>query len=791
MRYLLFVIFLTFLFAGAAAACDPEPGAQHFPSIEEPPPRIQSGFFAVYNSLSGLPCNAIRSILPFDVKDKTFTIVGTLEKGLMIFDGRRWHQSGGGLFRFPEVTVTAMTAIDENSFLIGTPAGLFKGTFANNTFDFTKTVNYREANLNVLSLARSQADKEQFLIGSDRVVGTIINDGFVPFQLPQHNSPMGFSAIISHKIGDFIGCNGGLFLSKAGALTPFFREDDVTGWVNGFAANEKKIIIAAANGVFEMDENRKVAPLLPGIWSSCVDFSEYPDLLFSASGALLPVNGSTSDMVEEVDVFATLRSQYATLQQDYANYINTWSGLQTAPREAVDAMYQRFFEFEAQMREAMENARSETQPLLKGLWIGTQEQGLVIYATNGQRYHLTRENSKLPAEQITAIACRKSGETWVGTENAGILRYASRSIGNVSSLKKVLSCSPTRIRVLSDILLIGTRDKGAHLYRVPSADNEVQQADFNPLRQSANDVLEQAGLEELGHFHSGNTPGFHSHVTDFAVDKDGALWITGDKGVMIWNGKAWKRPAFANSRIKTSRPATRVTIDSQNRTFVAFSGAVKSYEQIYFYDGEKLDRIDPEAVAAVMALPARQRAEAMKKYGLSGVYMREFDVANASASVAAFEEGSASPVSALLNIEHYLLIGHESGQQKIFDGQSFRELSIKGTGRIGAIKNIIRLPSGIIAIQAADGISEFDGQHYRLIETAASGPGFKINDITLDTFNPETYIIGFSDGAGGGFARLQNSFWEKYHTSFAVSSVAQSDHMIFLASEEGVYCLTQ
>ena len=88
-------------------------------------------------------------------------------------------------------------------------------------------------------------------------------------------------------------------------------------------------------------------------------------------------------------------------------------------------------------------------------------------------------------------------------------------------------------------------------------------------------------------------------------------------------------------------------------------------------------------------------------------------------------------------------------------------------------------------------MSEFDGQHYRLIESAATGQNFKINDMCIDQMNPETYRIAFTNPDGGGYALYQNGFWEKYHTRSPVRSIAQSDFVIFLAMPEGVFYLPE
>ncbi|HNV70713.1 MAG TPA: hypothetical protein PKO06_13515, partial [Candidatus Ozemobacteraceae bacterium] len=71
---------------GSLLACNPEPGPHHFTKISPPPPALTVGYFEVFNTLKGLPCNAIRSILA----GGDFTLVGTDGGGLMVYRQGSW-----------------------------------------------------------------------------------------------------------------------------------------------------------------------------------------------------------------------------------------------------------------------------------------------------------------------------------------------------------------------------------------------------------------------------------------------------------------------------------------------------------------------------------------------------------------------------------------------------------------------------------------------------------------------------------------------------------------------------
>jgi hypothetical protein len=758
----LFLTILMFLIALPGFGCNPEPGPQHFPRIDLPP-RIKSGYFAVYNKLNGLISNDIRSILFFETDENSFTIVGTLNKGLMIFDGKNWHYSGSELFTFPELTVSTMAQKKENEFLAGTPAGVFKAIFQNGKLKFSPVKIQHDKVRNILAISPNPEKSDELLLGSDLTAGILKNESFLPFGFADNKSPTGFSSIIHSKSGRFVGCNGGLY--KIDGLQLFHytssEETEAPGWVNSMASLRQKLFIAASNGVFILEKDGKLEHFFPGIWATSLDLSAYPDT--HLEGTTPFVSNSSQQLIRVSEEYEKLAQQYNELQREYEEYTRQWAAQPQADLQAVSSMYAKFNKFQTQLNNF--NAKSATlvSPLIKGLWIGTQQNGAILFAQDGQRYHLTRENSKLPSNQISVIASRDDGETWFGTGGGGLMHYTKRMSSSRKKLQKLLDCSPTRIRVIGDLILIGTKNDGMHIFN-------------------------NSTLEYLGHFNSKSTKDFHDTVTDFAMDQNGNLWITGNKGVITWNGKKWRKIPFADTDNKPVVPATRITIDSQNRVYVAFAKKTQVYNQIFLYDGNKLCGTDPGTIKKVLKIKdQKHQNKSIELHGLSQVYMRNFDFGNATASLAAFEDGDAEKVSSLLNTEHYLLIGLENGYQKIFDGENFKQLSEKGTGRIKAIRNLFQLPSGIILIQGAEGICEFDSQDYKLIESAATGPGFEITDICPDQMNPETYRISYKDSSGGGYALYQEGFWEKSSMDFPVLSIAQADRNIFLATTDAVY----
>ena len=769
MKKLSILLFFIFALNSFTFACDPEPGPQHFPHVRRPP-RIQTGYFAVYNKLNGLVSNQILSILPFDTDQANYTVVGTQDKGLMIFDGENWHFSGSDLFTFPETAVPAIARTDKNEFYVGTSRGLYRGRLNVNSINFDLINISSQQIKNILAISPQPGEKNHLFIGSDRFIGSLNESAFQPFNFNDNRNPTGFSCITHTKKGVFTGCNQGLFEIKNKSLymVPPLEGQEFPGWVNDFSSTNLQVFIAASNGVFllEKENENELSSFFPGIWATALDYSGPKDVRINRAKNRIFERANTQELTATSQAREQIMENYNQLQADYEAFTNRWAGQETIPQEDVMEMYGRFMSMQQQIDQVYPPDRAIKASLIKGLWIGTQDNGLILYGQDQKKYHMTSENSKLPSDQITTIACRDSGETWIGTSNGGLMRYTKREISNTTALMELFQCNPVKIRIVADMLLVGTKKDGLHMYSTET-------------------------LESLGHFNKQNTEGFHELVTDFDMDSDGNLWITGDAGVIQWNGKNWQNIGFRNIARTPEVPATNIEIDADNRIFVAFSKADFTYNQIFVYNGSKLEGTDPESIKRLLKLKDKDRVNAIDLHGLSNVYMREFDFKNATDSLTNFETGVNGKVEALLNTEHYLLIGMDNGLQKIFDGQNFKPLSEKGSGKIGAIKNYFMTPTGIIAIQAEMGISEFDGTHYKLLELPLTDGGLKITDMCLDKMNPETYLISYTTTGGGGYARYQNGFWEKCPIPHSVRSLAQIDKRIFLATPEGVYYLKE
>lgn len=746
---LLMLSCFVFNFSIVSLACNPEPGVQHFPGVPKPqPPAISSGIFEVHTTLTGLPTNKILSIKMF--KKKVY--VGTADKGLLIYNGRDWKMFNPQTKPvFPSFSVTAIVSKGEDELLAGTPIGLISIKLDNKKFKFVKKNIASDDNLNVSDIGFVRGKDSYILLTCARKAGYVVSHSFAPYKLDTVFAPPGFSCVGTNESGIYFGSDQGLFIAQGNRLVKYQTNEEF-GWVNDISSLKKQCFIAAANGTYIL-AGKNPQEVLPGIWSTCLGINAKPE--FEKELPPQPIM-----KVDQIGELADQAYEKALEARDklFVEFQNYRERAASSPpsKEEVSEMWGKF----ADISSRLSQIRIET-PLEKGLWIGTHDQGLILISKNGTRYHLTYDTSKLPSDNITAIDCDKTGEAWFGTSDGGLLHYFKRSRTIRPKLKKLLSCKPTRVRILGGRLVVGTKEHGMYLYDLKSK-------------------------QLISHMVGDKETKFHRHVTDFAIDPEGTMWVTGDLGLIKIGDKGIETIGFSQENIPSDIPE-RVSVDKFGKVFVAFSNSSKMSSQVYSYNGEGLENLDVKKLKQILVMPTKQKKDYMEFMGLSGTYQREFLAKNASETIKNFDKTIASPVSALLNLPNYLLIGTKSGLQNIFDGESYKPLSTIGTGNRGEILNFKILPNKSTLIQAVGGITIFDGYNYK--ELLPIGGGIDMTDICPDARNPETFWVSYTNGVGGGIALYEKPYWSRTKIDKPIYSLAVDSNYVYVALKDGVYYL--
>jgi Two component regulator propeller len=108
------------------------------------------------------------------------------------------------------------------------------------------------------------------------------------------------------------------------------------------------------------------------------------------------------------------------------------------------------------------------------VWVGTNEGLFKINKKNGKRSHFTNQNSRLPHNYVTSIACARDGKTYIGTIN-GILMWDNYAF---------LVISTENSSFPSDIITALAIDRDDHLWIGTYGDGLIKSTgeDIKPFR---------------------------------------------------------------------------------------------------------------------------------------------------------------------------------------------------------------------------------------------------------------------------------------------------------------------
>ena len=398
---------------------------------------------------------------------------------------------------------------------------------------------------------------------------------------------------------------------------------------------------------------------------------------------------------------------------------------------------------------------------------------MILFATDGQRRHFTRENSKLPSDKVTCVSTAPDGETWIGTADGGLLRYFRQQIDLKPEARQIYAGAVHALKIMGDRLYVGTGDRGLL-------------------------VFDPGSLSPLETYSATTIKGFHRKVTGVDLDPQGRLWVGGDTGIWRLEEKGWRPFPLIDARqaylpgqpMPSSLPASMLAADANGRVFAVAESAGPLSEQVFRWLGDRFASFSRETIRRALSLGTASSAAFLKELGLTDTYGRQFDASHASMSLAVYERtDEMSRASTLLDTPNYLLIGTREGRLTIFDGQSFKPLSTKGTGVLGPVAALKKRSNGDLVILGENLGQVFDGETYRPIPAIPGASG--MSDLVFDDLNPDCFWVSWLGTGKGGFALNQGSRWLSLPYKESVRKLAVLEPWIFIATPTGVYRLNK
>lgn len=745
--YIIFISILS-LFPSFLAACDPEPGPQHFPPPAVPNPVFKSGYFEVHNSLNGLPCNRIRSVSAL----QNAVLAGTEGGGLMVLRDGTWRTYAPRTQpAFPSETVTSLAREADDSVLAATPNGLVRITNPASDIRFDIITRPTPDGANILSAV---AAGQTIWAGTDATAGTVSSDQLLPFRIAGERQPTGFGTAAYHDGLAWFGTSLGLYCAREGMLVsvPFAGTD--IGWIQGLSPLGERLLAASSKGLFAIRGNT-ATDILPGIWTTCVaapnDASEALTSAMSPTGSQeTPEDGFGSLLVQNQESRALLeqmRTEYDRVSRLYqSGRAPTWENLVT--------YNQNLMKLQAQVI-------VKSNPLQRGIWAGTQNQGVVLFGTDGKRRHLTAANSKLPENRVTCVSCRDDGETWIGTYESGLLRYTRYTTTQPPEPIPVWQGEALTMRVVGEYLYVGTKGNGLLAFDVKSLQSV---ASYGPLKPD----------------------GFHSDVYTLAADKQARIWTGGNAGVWMLDEGGWHR--FTTREGIPADTITCIEADADGRVYAAGGADGPLSQQLALFTGSTFSRYEISTLKELLNLQGKAASDGLRAMQMGGSYQRSFDASQATQALSLFDPNPVEPaISAMLGTEHYLMLGTRNGHLYVFDGEAFKPVSVKGTGELMRLAGLARKAGGELVILGQHSCLLFDGQTF----TPTMPPDPTIEEFTslaLDQKNPDLFWASFRTIAGGGgFALYQHPLWNVFPTEKPVRKFIISEPFGFLLTPDGVY----
>jgi hypothetical protein len=743
------------------ADCFPLPLARPFSA-----PAFPVGYFEVHSSLSGLPNNNIRALLVHNNR----VFAGTEGGGLMIFADNAWQAfAPDSANPFPAPTVACLIKdADNQSVLAGTVNGLVRISLDGPSPAFALLPLTGSCSRNILSLAWQG---KTLMVGTDREVGEYQGNSLISAHGPDSGLfPGGFPCAATFDNQAWFGTSFGVVTHQESSTQQFSAPGLVFGWVKGLEALERELYIGSSQGLFQVT-GKECALISSETWFTSLAATPGSSGFFSGRG-----RGSGI----EVEFLEESQPADEALNEGQQQKVDEYN-------KTVEALNRRITEFNrdtandpvrsltdprrAALTKSLEKTLSRAPdlvgvvqvrtPLLKGLWAGTQENGVILFAADGKRRELTTENSKLPSNKITAIAVAENGETWIGTADAGILRYTRVFVTPGNAPVLIWEGTANLVRTGGERLFVGTRENGLLV--------------FDPRTR-----------ELLAEYSPTTVPGFPTNVTGVGLDQQARLWVTGNRGVWMKNETGWH--AFTTKQGLPTDEISCLEIDRNGKIYVAGGKGVEISRQLAVYNGVSFTPFSIEVVKAFLAQRAGDAAAALRGLGLIDTYMDSFDVNRATAALALYDDlRLEAEVGAMLGVSEYLLLGTRAGGFFAFYGAGFKRISREGTGTIKKVAGLQKRRNGDVILVADKSVFLMDGQHFKRLPPILGADVVEFTDLSLDDKNPDLFWVSLRNQEGGGLALYEDGNWTFRPRDQGVISFALTDPFLYFATEKGVY----
>lgn len=727
-------------------ACNPEPGPNHFP----PPDRVEIpvGYFELHNTLTGLPANNIRSLLALD----GLVFAGTEGEGLLVWRSGEWRQfTPTSHPPFPAPTVSCFLKVSDSLILAGTPQGVVHITDWSDPAKMTFRLVVPQGPLgpDILSLSTTPAGQD-LLAGTFYGAGFLLEDRLEPYRIQENIPPTGFSSIRTQGQVFWFGSSDGLLELQGRTLRTRTWPPHEFGWVQALESDGNDLFIGGAKGLFVLNTD-VCREILPGVWTTALALTPGVTGLFAGGIPTgLEVASGSVKAVEDLPAAIRVVQEMNTRYQEIMTAWNQGTLLTNA--------------YEAYIRDLGNLGAKASASLLKGLWVGTQDSGVILYTTDGQRRHLTRANSKMPSDRVTAISTLESGETWIGTYDGGLLRYRRYVVKPANAPKPVFTGAPTTLRAVGDTLYVGTRADGLYVFNTKT-------------------------LAQLNHIHPGTHGAFHARVSSLAADRDGTVWVTGNAGLWRLGSDGMKR--FTTADGLPALETELVTTDQDGRVYVAVKAPGKPVsEHLAGYNGEGFTSYSVKTLQAILAMAPADRTAALRAMGLLDSYQQAFDTGNASAALRAYDPGTAvERVTAMQGTPYLLLIGTDVGQYA-FDGSGFKPMTVIGPAAQTQVIAYGKRGNGTIVTMDPNKITSFDGKDFFPVFDCASPMVCRYTGLDLDDMNTDLFWACFTTPDGGAFGLYQHPKWDAVGYEKPILAIARSFPYVFALCEDGVWRFT-